>query len=119
LSIIGKQLNKELICLGRTTKIRLHSVRRESRDFTTDVRASSSETLLKFSTARFNISSISICFSEYLLSFCMANGKESPAPKQVNEVFTQQISYSRRKMKRAREKLENLNIEVNAIQDLQ
>jgi len=49
----------------------------------------------------------------------MANGKDCPAPKQVNEVFTQQISYSRRKIKRERGKLENLNIEVNTMQDLQ
>ena len=49
----------------------------------------------------------------------MANDKETATPKQVNEVFTQQISYSRRKMKRARGRLENVNacIEVNAIQD--
>ena len=84
-----------------------------------DVRASPSENLLKFTASLFNISSISICFSEYLLSFCMANGKDCPAPKQVNEVFTQQISYSRYKIKREGGKLENLNIEVNTMQDLQ
>jgi len=49
----------------------------------------------------------------------MANGKDCPAPKQVNEVFTQQISYSRYKIKREGGKLENLNIEVNTMQDLQ
>ena len=39
-------------------------------------------------------------FSDYLLSFCVANGKDCPQPKQINEIFTQQISYSRRKLLR-------------------
>ena len=39
-------------------------------------------------------------FSDYLLSFYVANGKDCPQPKQINEIFTQQISYSRRKLLR-------------------
>lgn len=59
-----------------------------------------------------------ISFSEYLLSFCMANNKECPMPKQVNEVLTQQISYARRKMKRARGKLASIELSLNnTIQD--
>ena len=56
-----------------------------------------------------NLFSRLFCFSEYVLSFCMANNKECPSPKQVNECFTQQISYARREIKRATGKLAEAN----------
>ncbi|KAK2555739.1 hypothetical protein P5673_022306 [Acropora cervicornis] len=31
-------------------------------------------------------------FKDYLLSFCVPNGKDCPQPKQINEIFTQHIS---------------------------
>ena len=41
--------------------------------------------------------------SDYLLSFCIAN-EDCPQPKHINEIFTQQVSYSRRKLQREKGK---------------
>ena len=48
-------------------------------------------------------------FSDYLLSFCIANGKECPQTKQINATFTQQVSYARQKLQRAKGKLDTCN----------
>jgi hypothetical protein len=42
-------------------------------------------------------SRISTFFPDYVLSFCVANNKTVPVAKQINETFTQKVSYARRK----------------------
>lgn len=49
-------------------------------------------------------------FPDYLLSFCVANAKDSPTAKQMNETFTQQVSYARRKQQRLASKLHKMTV---------
>lgn len=56
-----------------------------------------SELLVTFSEI---YSDVVFLFSDYLPSFCVANGKDCPQPKQINEIFMQQVSYSRQKLQR-------------------
>ena len=49
-------------------------------------------------------------FPGYLLSFCVANAKDSPTAKQMNETFTQQVSYARRKQQRLASKLHKMTV---------
>ena len=44
-------------------------------------------------------------FSNYSLSFCVANNKTVPPVKQINEAFTQKVSYAHRKRQRNQGKL--------------
>ena len=52
----------------------------------------------------------SFMFTDYFLSFCVANSKDCPTAKQMNEVFTQQVSYSRRKQQRADSRLDKITV---------
>jgi len=56
-----------------------------------------SELLVTFSEIH---NDVVFLFSDYLLPFCVANGKNCPQPKQINEILTQQIGYSCRKLLR-------------------
>lgn len=51
-----------------------------------------------------NVVFVIFLISDYLLSFCIANEKDCPQPKHINEIFTQQVSYSRRKLQREKGK---------------
>ena len=49
-------------------------------------------------------------FPDYLLSSCIANAKDSPTAKQMNEMFTQQVSYAHRKQQRLASKLHKMTV---------
>lgn len=51
-----------------------------------------------------NVVFVIFLISDYLLSFCIANEKDCPQPKHINKIFTQQVSYSRRKLQREKGK---------------